>query len=34
VGQEVQLVVVRESGFEAVSVRPADRYRVFRTSGK
>src|SRR5262252_4911538 len=34
VGQEVELVVVRESGFEAVSVRPADRYRVFRTSGK
>jgi S1-C subfamily serine protease len=32
--QEVQLVVVRESGFEAVSVRPADRYRVYRTSGR
>ena len=34
VGQDVQLVVARESGFEAVTVRPADRYRVFRTSGK
>ena len=32
--QEVQLVVVRESGFAAVSVRPADRYRVYRTSGR
>ncbi len=34
VGQEVQLVVVRGSEFEAVTVRPTDRYRVFRTSGK
>jgi len=34
--QEVQLVVVRGSGsgFEAVTVRTADRYRVFRTSDK
>ena len=34
--QEVQLVVVRASGsgFEAVTVRPADRYRVFRTSDR
>jgi hypothetical protein len=32
----VQLVVERASGsgFEAVTVRPADRYRVFRTSGR
>ena len=35
-GQEVQLVVVRASGsgFEAVTVRPVDRYRVFRTSDR
>ena len=35
-GQDVQLVVVRASGsgFEAVTVRPADRYRVFRTSDR
>jgi len=32
--QDVQLVVQRESGFQAVTVRPADRYRVFRTSSK
>jgi S1-C subfamily serine protease len=34
VDQEVQLVVQREARFEAIRVRPADRYRVFRTSGK
>jgi S1-C subfamily serine protease len=35
-GQDVQLVVARASGsgFEAVTVRPADRYRVFRTSDR
>ncbi len=31
VGQELQIVVVRESKFQAITVRPADRYRVYRT---
>lgn len=34
VGQEVIVVVVRESRFHAIAVRPADRYRFFRTTGK
>ena len=34
VDEPVSLVVVRGSAFEAITVRPADRYRVFRTSGK
>jgi S1-C subfamily serine protease len=32
--QEVQLVVQRETGFEAITVRPADRYRFYRTTGR
>jgi S1-C subfamily serine protease len=31
--QEVQLVVQRDSGFEAITVRPTDRYRFYRTTG-
>ena len=34
VDEPVSLVVVRGSSFEAITVKPADRYRVFRTSGK
>lgn len=34
VGQEITVVVVRESRFHAITVRPADRYQFFRTSGK
>jgi S1-C subfamily serine protease len=34
VGQEITIVVVREGQFHAVTVRPADRYRVFRTTGQ
>ena len=34
VDQEVQLVVQREARFEAITVRPADRYRIYRTSDK
>jgi S1-C subfamily serine protease len=34
VGQEVTVVVVRESRFHAITVRPADRYQFFRTIGK
>ena len=34
VGREVQLVVQRDARFEAITVRPADRYRVYRTSDK
>ncbi len=34
VGQEVTLVVRRGSRFEAITVRPADRYQVFRAAGK
>ena len=33
VGQEVQVVVQRETGFEAITVRPMDRYRFYRTTG-
>ena len=32
--QEVHLVVQRDTGFEAITVRPADRYRFFRTTGR
>ena len=34
VGQEITVVVVRESRFHPITVRPADRYRFFRTTGK
>ena len=34
VGDEVQLIVQRAARFEAISVRPADRYRVYRTSDR
>ena len=34
VGQEITLVVVRESRFHAITLRPADRYRFFRTTSK
>ena len=33
VEQEVQVVVQRDRGFEAITVRPIDRYRFFRMSG-
>ena len=31
VGQDVQLVVVRETRLEAITVRPVDRYRLLKT---
>ena len=34
VGQEVTLVVLRESRFEVITVRPVDRYQFIRTRGK
>jgi S1-C subfamily serine protease len=34
VGREVTLVVVRDGRFEAIVVRPADRYQFFRTTGQ
>ncbi len=34
VGQEVQVVVQRQRGFESITVKPADRYRIFRTIGQ
>jgi len=34
VGQEITVVVVRASRFHPITVRPADRYQFFRTSGK
>ncbi len=34
IGQEVQLVVLRDQRFEAISVRPVDRYRVYRISDR
>ena len=34
VGQEVTVVVVRDARFHAITVRPADRYRFFRTTWK
>ncbi len=33
VGQEVQIVVQRGRAFEVITVRSADRYRLFRTTG-
>jgi hypothetical protein len=33
VDQEVQVVVQRDRGFEAITVRPIDRYRFYRMSG-
>jgi S1-C subfamily serine protease len=30
--QEIQLVIQRDSRFESISVRPADRYRFYRTT--
>lgn len=33
-GQEITVIVVRESRFHAITVRPVDRYQFFRTSGK
>lgn len=33
VGQEITLVVLRESRFQAIAVRPVDRYQFFRTTG-
>ncbi len=33
VEQEVQVVVQRDQSFEAITVRPADRYRFYRTTG-
>lgn len=33
VGQELTVVVLRGSRFEAITVRPADRYQFFRTTG-
>jgi len=32
VGEDLVVVVRREDRFEAITVRPNDRYRVFRTS--
>ena len=32
IGQEVQLVVLRDQRFEAITVRPVDRYRIYRIS--
>jgi S1-C subfamily serine protease len=34
VGQDVTLVVLRESRFQVITVRPVDRYRLFRLPGK
>lgn len=34
VGQEITVVVVRESRFHPITVVPADRYQFFRTTGK
>ena len=31
-GEEVVVIVRRENRFEAITVRPADRYRIFRTN--
>jgi S1-C subfamily serine protease len=33
VEQDVQVVVQRERGFEAITVRPTDRYRIYRVPG-
>jgi S1-C subfamily serine protease len=32
VGQEVQVIVRRESGLQAITLHPADRYSIYRTS--
>jgi len=34
VGEEITVVVVRDARFHAITVRPADRYRFFRTTGR
>jgi S1-C subfamily serine protease len=34
IDQDVQIVVQRDRGFEAITVRPADRYRFYRTTGR
>jgi S1-C subfamily serine protease len=34
VGQEISVVVLRQSRFHVITVRPADRYQFFRTTGK
>ena len=34
VGQDVQLVVMREARLEAITVRPVDRYRLLKTSDR
>jgi hypothetical protein len=34
VDQEVNIVVQRDARFEAITVRPADRYGVYRTSDR
>jgi hypothetical protein len=34
IGQEVSLVVLRESTFLVLTVRPIDRYQLLRTTGK
>jgi S1-C subfamily serine protease len=34
VGQDIAVVVLRESQFQVITVRPADRYQFFRTTGK
>jgi S1-C subfamily serine protease len=34
VGEEITVVVLRDSLFHAITVRPADRYRFFRTTEK
>jgi S1-C subfamily serine protease len=34
VDRDVQIVVQRDRGFEAITVRPTDRYRFFRTTGR
>jgi S1-C subfamily serine protease len=33
IGQDVTVVVLRESRFHVITVRPTDRYRFFRTTG-
>jgi S1-C subfamily serine protease len=34
IGQEITLLVLRESGFQVITVRPIDRYQLLRTTGK
>jgi S1-C subfamily serine protease len=34
VGQEVHVVVQRDNALRAIMVRPADRYRIYRTSSE